>query len=298
MKSMSLPKIIEGKWNKGRYSLIRELGTGGIGQIYLVRSLVDNKLYALKLSKDTLSLNREYRHLKHFSDLSSIVKTHEIDDLEIGLEIYNFIVLDYIEGANIKNYIDNRNLREEEALGLIMIVINALDEIHGKGFILGDLKPENIMLDEGAKTIKLVDLGGVVKKGEGIKEYTPAYDRACWGKGLRKAEESYDYFSALMLLVRLLLKRNINPYGEGIEALQNSIRTSRINEKIIFFVLKQLKNHNIENNFLEDLKDLYILMKNNRKYEIMIRRDKVINALLTASIFIFITTAIMLIIRI
>ncbi len=295
MENIKLPKGIIGKWNKQSYLLLKELGRGGTGSIFLAKG-DSSAPYAIKLSKDNISLNREFRYLRELSDISSIVRAYELDDLEEAGESLHFLALEYIEGVSLRRYIDNRRIGLEEIVGLMLVIFKLLEDIHSRGYILGDLKPENIMVDEGTKAIRLVDLGGVVRTGEAIREYTPAYDRASWKMGDRKAEETYDYFSGLMLMVHLLLRKRMDPTKDNAASLKAGIATSTLYPEIKDFILRGLNYKGVENNFMKELKDLYKIVKNYKKYEIIRGRDKVINGLLTASIFIFIATTIMLMI--
>ena len=294
MDNIKLPDIIDGKWHKKRYRILKQLGKGGVGQIFLAKSLEDDNYYAIKFSKDNLSINREFKFLKLFSDIASVVRTYEIDDFEASGGVVYFIVIDYIDGINLKEYTASKDIDTHDIIGLIIVIMNALEEFHRKGYVLADLKLENIMLDLGTKSIKLVDLGGVTKIGEGIKEYTPAYDRACWGRGIRRAEESYDFFSVLMLLTRILLKKNIDPSKQTLEEVIRNLTNANINSEVKRFLIKKLKSGENTKNFIKNLKDLYKVVKNYRKYEIIKRRDFAINSFLIASIFIFITTTIIL----
>ncbi len=294
MEKVKLQKNIIGKWHKKRYLLLKELGRGGTGNIFLARG--DNlRHYAIKLSKDNISLNREFKYLRELADIAAIVRVYEMDDLEDAGESLHFLVLEYIDGASLRHYMDRR-LTTEEIVSLMLVIFKLLADIHSSGYILGDLKPENIMVDEVKKAIRLVDLGGVVKIGETIREYTPAYDRACWKMGDRKAEKTYDYFSGLMLMIQLLLRRRMDPTKENAASLKASVASSSLYPSVKDFILKGLNFGGEENNYIKELKDLYKIVKNYKKYEIIKGRDKALNALLAASIMIFIATTIMLMI--
>lgn len=294
MRNMKPLRFIQGKWNNKRYEVIETLGKGGVGQILKARSTEDNLIYAIKLSKDILSLNREYKFLHLCSDIEMVVKAYEIDDFEIHGEMFCFLVLEYIQGVNLKSYTDSKNMSATDALSLILIIIEALEGLHKKGYVLGDLKLENIMLDRGSRAVKIVDMGGVTKIGEGIKEYTPSYDRACWRRGLRRAEESYDYFAVLMLLIQILLKRRLEPNKQSINDIKGYIREARFIEEIKPPLIKLLDAEEISKNFIKEIKDLYYIVKNNKKYEIMRIRDKAINTFFIASIFMLIATTIII----
>ncbi len=213
---MSLPlltpnTIIVGKWNKNSYKIVKKLGEGGVGAVYQITNMADNKRYALKLSEDNISINREYGLLQELDGIHIIVNCYEIDDLEMNSKIYHFIVIEYIHGTTLNKYRKNKKITTVEALGIAIILLKFMGELHEKGYILGDAKLDNIMVNNEGKIIRFIDLGGVVRIGATIKEFTPAYDRASWQCGDRISEVSYDLFSATMILIQLLLEIDLHP---------------------------------------------------------------------------------------
>lgn len=239
--------IVEGKWNKNRYKIVKKLGEGGVGVVYKAINLLDNKNYALKFSEDNVSINREYNILKELEEVDSVVKVYEIDDTNIRASIYYFIAMECIEGKTLNEYRKTNSIKTKDALYIIIILLNFMGEIHKRGYILGDTKLHNIMISSHGSRVRFIDLGGVVKLGGTLKEFTFAYDRASWGKGSRISEPSYDLFSATIILVNLLLHANINPKKHTL----NSIKIS-LNKK----------------GFKDDLKTIIVQILNGEKKDI------------------------------
>lgn len=260
---MSLPLLIPnttivGKWNKNTYKIVKKLGEGGVGEVYQVINIANNKKYALKLSDDNISLNREYTLLKELEEINIIVNTHEIDDISIGSKIYHFIIVEYIPGISLNKYRKNKKITLLESLGTVIILLKFMGELHKKGYILGDAKLDNIMVNNEGKVIRLIDLGGVVKVGSTIKEFTPAYDRASWKCGYRTSEVSYDIFSATMILIQLILDMEINPRIQTIEKIKEKLDNRFIDSDLKMNIIDILdgKKDNVKD-FANNLLRLY-----------------------------------------
>src|SRR5699024_11453595 len=89
-------------------------------------------------------------------------------------------------------------------IGLFLIqLLQQLSALHEAGFIFGDLKLENMLVDKRDMRLRFVDVGGVTKVGRAIKEYTAFCDRASWQLGSRKAEASYDLFALVMTCLQI-----------------------------------------------------------------------------------------------
>ncbi len=283
--------IIEGKWNKNRYRIIKKLGEGGIGAVYKAINLSDNKVYALKFSEDNISLNREYSILRKLEHVANVVKAYEIDDVNINNKIYYFIAMEYVNGNTLNNYRERNKTGVAKTLYITIILLKFMDEIHKKGYILGDTKLNNIMVSNKGKEIKFIDLGGVVKIGSTIKEFTPAYDRASWGCGYRISEPSYDLFSAAMILTQLLLGTDINPRKQTLNKIK-----MRLNNKAVDRALK-LNITEILNGKKEDVKSfantLLAIYNKRRIEEKVINKQKLnykINLIFIGSLSLFIFT--------
>lgn len=232
--------ILKGKWNKNSYKIVRKLGQGGVGAVYEVINTYNNERYALKLSNDNISLNREYRLLKEFEEIYNIVKGYEIDDIILGGKTYHFIILEYIPGVSLNIYRKKKKNNITKALGISLVLLKTMKELHKKGYILGDTKLNNIMVNKEGEVIKLIDLGGVVKIGSNVKEFTPAYDRASWGCGDRIAECSYDLFSAVMILIQLILGKSLNPRTEEIRIIKEKLNCKSIDKSLKNDIIKIL----------------------------------------------------------
>lgn len=147
----------------GPYRLVRELGQGGMGTVYLAER--DDDQYrtqvAVKLVRrgyDTdLILNRFYRERQ---TLARLQHPHIARLLDGGTtpEGLPFIVMEYIDGTRITDYCRERGLSVAQRLTLFLNVCKAADYAHRHFVVHRDIKPGNILVDQSGD-VKLVDFG-------------------------------------------------------------------------------------------------------------------------------------------
>ena len=138
------------------------IGTGECSVVFGAYDKNTGKTVALKMlapdrMSDEAALERflaEIRVLSMF-DHPNIVKI-----LDVSLDgKYKFFVMEYIEGITLKKHLsDKGQLSEDEILFLSRPILSALSEVHDKGIIHSDIKPQNIVL-VGSGEVKLMDFG-------------------------------------------------------------------------------------------------------------------------------------------
>jgi serine/threonine-protein kinase len=204
-------QIITGCWERKSYTIIRLIGRGGSGVVYLVKDL-KGKPWAMKISSDVAGITHEHRILRFLhncraiKDLSSVPKVMELDDFRMGSQVYHYMITQYCRGANLGRNPGGVSLYHAAVIG--RQVAQFLSCLHEQGFVFGDLKPGNLIYDFKSDTVYIVDFGSVTMKGQVIKQYTPGYDRLSWGAGGRTADERYDIFALGLLLTTLILGKS------------------------------------------------------------------------------------------
>ena len=135
----------------GRYRVVRQLGQGGMGSVWLAEDTkLDGFQVAIKMLPSVLVNNkRAYRQLKAEALVSlklshSNIATVRAFEEEGGSP---FLVMDYIDGQTLDDYLAEKDkLTEEETVKLLKPVAAALDYAHTQGVVHRDVKPANIMI--------------------------------------------------------------------------------------------------------------------------------------------------------
>lgn len=194
---------ITGKWYQKKYRVKEKLGTGAIGSVYLCT--MNGMKAALKISEQGTSMTVEVNVLKSLQkarDKRLGPYLLDVDDWEAPWGVtYSFYVMEYIKGERMDDFIKKNG---EEWIGVFMLqLLESLNRLHQAGWVFGDLKLDNILIDNNPPKARFVDVGGTTQMGRAVKEYTEFYDRGYWGFGSRKAEPSYDLFSFAMVFVAI-----------------------------------------------------------------------------------------------
>jgi serine/threonine protein kinase len=137
------------------------LGQGGMGAVYKARQVKLDRTVAVKIlsaewGKDPAFAERFAREAKALARLSHphIVAVHDFGESD-GLF---YLVMEYVDGANLRNILANGGLEPHEALAIVPQICDALQYAHEEGIIHRDIKPENILLDSKGR-VKIADFG-------------------------------------------------------------------------------------------------------------------------------------------
>ncbi|WP_338066689.1 serine/threonine protein kinase [Peribacillus acanthi] len=213
---------IQGKWNKGQYKVIKELGYGANGIVYLAEK--DKLMVALKISDNSASITSEMNILKSFSKVQGSAlgpSFIEADDWVRNGKILPFYVMEYIQGDSFLPFIQKKG---HGWTGVLMLqLLASLDELHANGWIFGDIKPENLIVTQPNSKIRCVDVGGTTIIGRSVKEFTEFFDRGYWGLGSRKAEPSYDLFAVAMVMINSAYPNRFQKGNDNLSILMNVI---------------------------------------------------------------------------
>ncbi|XP_069576510.1 ribosomal protein S6 kinase alpha-1 isoform X1 [Brachyistius frenatus] len=152
------------KADASQFELLKVLGQGSFGKVFLVRKVTppdDNQLYAMKvLKKATLKVRDRVRTKMERDILADVnhpfvVKLHYAFQTEGKL----YLILDFLRGGDLFTRLSKEVMFTEEDVKFYLAELAlGLDHLHSLGIIYRDLKPENILLDEEGH-IKLTDFG-------------------------------------------------------------------------------------------------------------------------------------------
>ena len=170
----------------GKYRIIRCLGVGGMGEVYLAEHTLLNTRCALKLLKKSIAESdpeiRE-RLLREARLASQIQHPNLITVLDAELDESSsdcYIVMEYVDGVSIESILAAGPMLEERALEIVYDVAQALKTASAHGVIHRDIKPANIMLSVDG-TVKLADLGIAKVESDGKQNMTLTMENAVLG---------------------------------------------------------------------------------------------------------------------
>ncbi len=149
----------------GNYTLIRKVGEGGCGVVYLaeqhhpVRRMVALKV--IKLGMDTREVIARFEAERQALALMDHPDIARVFDAGSTAEGRPFFVMEFVDGVPITKFCDEHSLNMEARLELFARVCLALQHAHQKGVIHRDLKPSNVLVasQDGVPTPKVIDFG-------------------------------------------------------------------------------------------------------------------------------------------
>jgi serine/threonine protein kinase len=145
----------------GPYRIVRELGVGGMGEVYLAQDARLGRLVALKILLDYFAADdARLRRFQHEARAASALNHPNILTIyEVGeADGVHFISTEFIDGQTLRELIPAKNLSLAEILDIIVQVASALAAAHAAGIIHRDIKPENIMRRTDG-VLKILDFG-------------------------------------------------------------------------------------------------------------------------------------------
>lgn len=152
----------------GKYTVERTLGKGGMGIVVAARHNALGELFAIKFllpgalaNREAVSrFLREARAAARLKRSEHVAHVHDVGELPNTGEPY--MVMDYLDGQDLKSILRERPLPIDDAVAYLLQICDALTEAHRKGIIHRDLKPANLFLTTRAnetRCIKVLDFG-------------------------------------------------------------------------------------------------------------------------------------------
>ncbi|MEH7275401.1 serine/threonine protein kinase [Neobacillus vireti] len=218
--------VITGKWHSNKYTILKELGYGANGIVYLAR--FKNTQVALKMSDNGMSITSEVNVLRSFAKVQGSTlgpSLLDVDDWTSNRGQISFYAMEYIQGPDLLTFIQTKG--KSWTTVLFLQLLKDLNKLHDNGWVFGDLKPENLIVTGPTPRIRCIDVGGTTLKGRAIKEFTEFYDRGYWGLGTRKADPAYDLFAVAMIMINTAYPKRFNKTTGGLSQLREAIRRQK-----------------------------------------------------------------------
>ena len=151
-----------GKTLNGRYKIQSLIGTGGMAAVYLAKDLILDRLVAIKVLRLDFRQNDDAMKRFRREALSATQLTHPniVGVYDVGQsQEMNYIVMEYVEGTDLKDYVRQRGaLHPIEAVRIMMQIVSAIAAAHQNRIIHRDIKPQNILIDREGN-VKITDFG-------------------------------------------------------------------------------------------------------------------------------------------
>lgn len=145
----------------GRYKIIGKIGTGGMANVYLAEDLILERKVAVKMM--SLDFHEDEQSLRRFQ--REALSTTELDHpnivniYDVGEENQPYIVMEYISGMDLKQYIrENHPIPYYKVIDIMVQILDGVSYAHENNVIHRDIKPHNILIDHEGH-VKLTDFG-------------------------------------------------------------------------------------------------------------------------------------------
>jgi serine/threonine protein kinase len=149
------------------YKILRKLGAGGMGVVYLAEDTKLKREVAIKFLPYQVSSNDEEKQRFEIEAQAAaslnhpnVTTIHSIDEFNEDL----FIVMEYIDGTGLKDKVKDGPIPVGEAVDIAVQIASGLEAAHKKGIVHRDIKSQNIMLTKNG-TVKIMDFGVAKIKG-------------------------------------------------------------------------------------------------------------------------------------
>ena len=212
--------------------ILHLIGEGGTARVYLASREDDDEPLVVKILRQDAVVNRKAmeRFMEEFAMVERIQSRHVAHILGHGRYENNvYLVMEFFEGGDLSKRLGNRPVPPEEALRLFRELMFALGDIHEKGILHRDLKPQNLMFRRDG-TLAIVDFGiakniaAADRTGAGEVLGTPRYMSPEQVQG-RALDLRTDIYSAGVLLYQMLTGRHMFDGETAMEIAMHHLNT-------------------------------------------------------------------------
>ena len=146
-----------------RYEIIKKIGDGGMAIVYKAKDILLNRIVAVKVLRPEFVDDDEFlgKFKREAEAVASLSHPNIVNVYDVGEDgKVHYIVMEYIDGQNLKEIIKNEGtLDEYTALDITKQIAMALSAAHKKGIIHRDIKPHNILISNEGRVVKVADFG-------------------------------------------------------------------------------------------------------------------------------------------
>ena len=154
--------IMKGQKISDRYQIIKAIGEGGMANVYLAYDTILDRNVAVKVLRGDLANDEKFvrRFQREALSASSLTHPNIVEVYDVGEDNGQYyIVMEYVEGKNLKDLIKKRGkLTISEVIDIMLQITDGMSVAHDSYIIHRDIKPQNIMILENG-LVKIMDFG-------------------------------------------------------------------------------------------------------------------------------------------
>ncbi|MBQ7066298.1 MAG: serine/threonine protein kinase [Lachnospiraceae bacterium] len=253
-----------------KYKIIRQLGKGGNGSVYLAEDTRVRKLWAVKQVKELNQIEREIEALRYIKHKNLPLFVDVIKE-----ENESYLVMEYIEGNTLEEILkEKKTIPKEECVRISLEILEALKCLHNQNptIVYGDLKPSNVMIDKEGN-VKLIDFGAAFCK----EKRKAAYGTLGYAAPEQVLQHLYspgidrrtDFYSFGVLLYKMITGE-FPVDTSGTKKMNHPYLSEELKEIVLTCIsFEKEKRYETEEQLSEALKKLRFLEKRKKRQKVM-----------------------------